>query len=67
MFKFQRIAFAIFIAGFAWLVCIFLGTVVLTGTHVPILDNFGDFTRQFAFVIGILVGGLWYFTNRTVV
>ena len=56
----SRVILATVAAVAAFLVCVFVGGVLLAGTGVPIAIAVGGFLNQYATVIAILVG-LWYF------
>jgi hypothetical protein len=54
-----RLILAAIAGAVAWLVCIFVGGL-LALTGVPIAVFVGDFLKQWAIVISILVA-IWYF------
>lgn len=56
----RRIILAVLIAVAAYLICIFVGGVLLTSLEAPIAVAVGQFLEKYASVISILVG-LWYF------
>ncbi len=55
-----RIILAVIVAVCAYLVCVFVGGVLLVGLGIPIAVAIGRFLEQYASVISVLVG-LWYF------
>lgn len=55
-----RIVLAVLVAVITYLVCIFVGGVLLVSLKVPIAVATGQFLDTWASVISILAG-LWYF------
>jgi len=55
-----RIILAVIVAVVVYLVCIFVGGVILTSLGVPIAVKVGEFLNQWAGAISVLAG-LWYF------
>lgn len=56
----NRIVLACVVAVVVYLVCVFVGGVVLTSLAVPIVVQVGRFLEQYAGVIAALAG-LWHF------
>ena len=56
----NRIILACLVAVIVYLVCVFVGGVILVSLGVPIVVQVGDFLKQYAGVIAA-VAGLWYF------
>lgn len=56
----SRIILAVVAAVVAYLVCVFVGGVLLVSLAVPIAVAIGKFLEQYASVIAVLVF-LWYF------
>lgn len=56
----NRIILACLVAVIAYLVCVFVGGVILVSLAVPIVVATGKFLDQYAGVIAALAG-LWYF------
>ena len=57
-----RLVVAIVYGIIAWLVCLLLGTI-LVSLGVPVLTQIGDFLEKFGYLIGVLVGLLTFFGN----
>ena len=56
----NRIVLACIVAVVIYLVCIFVGGVILTSLGVPIVVAVGAFLAQYAGIIAALAG-LWHF------
>jgi len=56
----NRIILACLVAVVAYLICVFVGGVLLVSLGVPIVVAVGKFLDQYAGVIAA-VAGLWYF------
>jgi hypothetical protein len=56
----SRIILAVVVAVVAYLICIFVGGVLLVSLGVPIAVAVGRFLVQWATVISVLAG-LWFF------
>lgn len=56
----SRIIVAVLVAVIAYLVCVFVGGVLLVSLQVPIAVAVGKFLEQYAGVISV-VAGLWHF------
>lgn len=59
-----RLVVAIVYGVIAWLVCLLLGTILVT-LGVPVLTQIGDFLEKYGYLIGVLVGLLTFFGNAT--
>lgn len=54
-----RIVLAVVIAVIVGLLCILLGSILIT-LNIPIAETVGGWLKQWGFVLGVLAG-LWYF------
>lgn len=57
------IVFAILVAVIVGLVCIFGGRMLQSAGNVPFLAAAGSFLEQYAWVIGLVAGLLYFLTN----
>ncbi|HEV8670993.1 MAG TPA: hypothetical protein VGS01_09700 [Candidatus Limnocylindria bacterium] len=55
-----RIIMAVVAGAIAYLVCIFVGGVLLVGLGIPLAVSVGKFLEQWAAAIAVLVA-IWYF------
>lgn len=56
----SRIVLACCVAVVAFLICVFVGGVLLVSLGVPVVVKVGEFLKQYAAVIATLAG-LWFF------
>jgi hypothetical protein len=56
----SRVVLAVVAAVIAYLICVFVGGVLLVQLQIPIAVAVGRFLEQYAPVISVLAG-LWYF------
>lgn len=59
-----RLILSVVVAAAVGLVCILVGTVLVT-LNIPITDAIGSFLRVWGWVVGVLAGLWYFFTGQT--
>lgn len=66
MLSFRRIAMALLVMAIVFLALLFVSTVILPALGaLPLVAPLAAFLNQWAVIIAIIVGLLWYFSGAT--